>query len=163
MDSIIRGLVVYLVLLILFRLMGKRTLAQITTFDAVLLLIISEAIQQALLDDDSSMTNAFLLVVTLLGADVLLSIGSMRSGMLDTLINDAPLVLIDDGRINQRRLAKARVSEDDILEQGRQNHGIERMDQIKYAILERGGAISVIPRQVSWIAPNPESSSSGSS
>ena len=60
MDSVIRGLVVYLVLLIVFRFSGKRTLAQTTTFDLVLLLIISETIQQALLDNDNSMTNGLL-------------------------------------------------------------------------------------------------------
>jgi uncharacterized membrane protein YcaP (DUF421 family) len=153
MDSIVRGLVVYAVLLVLFRLMGKRTLAEITTFDAVLLLIISEAIQQALIDNDNSMTNAFLIVVTLLLADVLLSFLSYRFKRVDELVNDTPLILIEDGHVHLRRLDKSRVSEDDILEQGRRSHGIERLDQIKYAILERNGGISIVPRQVSWIAP----------
>jgi uncharacterized membrane protein YcaP (DUF421 family) len=61
MDSVLRALAVYAVLLLVFRIAGKRSLAQITTFDAVLLLIISEAVQQALVDGDESMSNAFLL------------------------------------------------------------------------------------------------------
>ncbi len=74
MESVVRGALVYVVLLVLFRISGKRSLAQITTFDFVLLLIVSEAIQQAMIATDNSMTNAFLLVATLLGIDVALSL-----------------------------------------------------------------------------------------
>lgn len=145
MDAILRGALVYLFMLVLFRITGKRSLAKITTFDAVLLLIISEAIQQALLDGDDSMTTAFLIVVTILGLDVALSLVNIRSTRFDKLVNDTPLVLIDDGTRHEDRMRKARVSADDILEQGRTSRAIERMDQIKYAILERGGHISIIP------------------
>jgi uncharacterized membrane protein YcaP (DUF421 family) len=145
MDAVLRAAVVYLILLVLFRLIGKRSLAQITTFDVVLLLIISEAIQQALLDGDDSMTNAFLIVVTLLGIEVALSLVTIRSQLLDKLIDDVPLVLIEDGKLHHWRMKKARVSEDDILEQARHWRAVERLDQVKYAILERSGGISVIP------------------
>ncbi len=156
MGSILRGLAVYFFLLILFRVLGKRSLSQITTFDAVLLLIISEAIQQALIDNDNSMTNAFLVVTTLLGMNHVMQLITVRSQAADKLFNDVPLLLIDDGRVLQDRLKKIRVSEDDILEQGREMFGLERMEQIKYAVLERGGHITVIPRRVSW-APAPAS------
>ncbi len=153
MDSIVRGLVVYAVLLLIFRVAGKRSLAQITTFDAVLLLIISEALQQAMIDNDNSMTNALLIVLTMLGADILVSHLTIRSTKLDNILNDVPLVLIDDGRPLEHPMKKSRVSEDDIMERARILHGIERMDQIKYAILERGGDISIIPRYVAWANP----------
>ena len=79
MESVIRAAAVYLFLLLVFRLAGQRTLAQITTFDLVLLLIISEAIQQALIGNDNSMTNAALVVLTLAGLNVALSILKQRS------------------------------------------------------------------------------------
>ncbi len=154
MDSIVRGLAVYVVLLLIFRISGKRSLAQITTFDVVLLLIISEAVQQALVDNDNSMTNALYLVLTLLGADVVMSVITLRWRKLDSFVNDVPLVLIENGRVLQEPLKKARVSEDDILERARLLHGVERMEQIKYAVLERGGEISVIPWYVSWANPD---------
>ncbi len=156
MDSIIRGAVVYLVLLLIFRVAGKRSLAQITTFDAVLLLIISEAIQQAMLDSDSSMTNAFLLVVTLVGIDILMSLITLRSPTLDRLLNDGPLVLVSDGQVLGERLRKARVSEDDVLEHGRQQWGIEGLEQVAFAVLERSGSITVVPRDVPWLRRRPE-------
>ncbi len=150
MLSIVHALATYVFLLVIFRLSGKRSLAEITTFDAVLLLIISEAIQQALIDGDESMTNAFLIVLTLLAADVLLQKLAMRSGKFDKILNDVPLVLVEDGRVLTDRMDKVRVSEDDIMEEARAIHGLERMDQVKYAVLERNGGITVIPRYVPW-------------
>lgn len=147
MDSILRAALVYLILLVLFRITGKRSLAQTTTFDLVLLLIVSEAIQQALLARDDSMTNAFLIVVTLLAIDIGLSLVKARSSALDKLIDDVPLVLVDDGTPLRDRMKKARVGDDDILASARELQGLERMDQIKYAVLERGGGISIVPKQ----------------
>ncbi len=146
MDSILRAAVVYLVLLVLFRITGRRALAQITAFDFVLLLIIAEATQQAMLEDDNSMTNGFLVVTTLLSLDLGLLALSGRSRIIDLLINDAPLVLVNDGRLLQERMTKSRVSEGDILQSARQQ-GLERMEQIKYAVLERNGNISIIPKE----------------
>ncbi|HEX9970131.1 MAG TPA: YetF domain-containing protein [Acidimicrobiales bacterium] len=147
MDAIIRALAVYGFLLVVFRITGKRSLAQITTFDAVLLLIISEAVQQALIDSDESMTNAFLLVLTLLGADVVMSLITIRSDKVDKLLNDVPLVLVEDGHVHEDRLKKARVSSDDILEHARELRGLESMDQVKYAVLERNGTVTVVPKE----------------
>src|ERR687890_1419537 len=98
MDSVARAAAVYLVLLLLFRLVGKRTLADTGVFDFVLLLIVSEAIQQALIDDDNSMTNAFLIVMTLLGLNVGFSLLKQRSPLVDRLVDDVPLVIVADGR-----------------------------------------------------------------
>ena len=156
MDSIIRGITTYFFLLLIFRISGKRSLAEITTFDAVLLLIVSEAIQQALIDGDESMTNAFLLVLTLIGTNVLMQWMSTRSPKFDNFFNDTPLVLIEDGQMHRDRMKRVRVTEDDILEQGRALLGVERLDQIKYAVLERSGGITVIPKRVSWANPDLE-------
>ncbi len=147
MDSILRGAVVYAVLLVLFRIVGKRTLAEITTFDFVLLLIISEATQQAMIDNDNSMTNAFLIITTLLGLDIGLSLLGRRFRIVDRLVDDVPLVLVEDGRVLKDRMTKSRVDETDILQSARQLQGLERMDQIKYAVLERSGGISIIPKE----------------
>lgn len=147
MDSVARAAVTYLFLLAVFRLAGKRTLAQITTFDLVLLLLISEAAQQALVGTDNSMTNAFLLVLTLVGLDVALSLWKQRSGLVDKLLDDVPLVLVEDGRPLRDRMDRCRVGEDDILGAAREQRGLERMDQVKYAVLERSGGITVVAKE----------------
>ena len=78
MDAVLRSLVIYVFLLVVFRISGKRSLSQATTFDFVLLLVIGEATQQALLGEDFSMTNAFVVIVTLVGIDILLSLVKQR-------------------------------------------------------------------------------------
>lgn len=146
MESVLRALAVYVILLLVFRLSGKRTLSQVTTFDFVLLLIIAEATQQALLGQDYSITNFFLVVCTLLGMDIGLSVLKRTWPRLDLVLEGQPLIIVDNGRPLQEVMDKARVDQDDILTAARELHGLERMDQVKYAVLERSGGISIIPK-----------------
>jgi uncharacterized membrane protein YcaP (DUF421 family) len=146
MESVIRPALVYLFLLLLLRLTGKRTLAQITSFDFVLLLIISEATQQALIGDDNSMINGAIVVATLIGLNILMSLIKQRSKWFDRVLDDIPLVIVADGKPLKDRMYKSRVDENDVLDAARECHGLERMDQIRHAILERDGQISIIPR-----------------
>ena len=147
MESVIRPALVYLFLLLLLRLTGKRTLAQITSFDFVLLLIISEATQQALIGEDNSMINGAIVVATLIGLNVVMSLLKQRYKWIDRVLDDIPLMIVADGKPLKDRMDKARVDEEDVLDAAREIHGLERMDQIRYAILERSGAISIIPRR----------------
>lgn len=146
MDTILRGAAIYLALLVIMRLSGKRSLAQITTFDFVLVLILAEATQQALLGDDYSVTNAIILVLTLMGIDLLLGLLSLRFHTLGKVVNGVPIVVVADGEPFRDRMTKARLSEADVLEEARISQGLERMDQIKYAVLEKSGSISIIPK-----------------
>jgi uncharacterized membrane protein YcaP (DUF421 family) len=147
MDSVLRAVAIYTFLMLIFRIAGKRSLAQITTFDFVLLLVIGEATQQALLGNDFSITNAMLVIVTLIGIDIGMSLVQQRWPGIGPWVNDVPLLLMEDGKVIQRRLNKSRIAEADILHAARAAHGLERLDQIKYAVLERTGEISIIPRQ----------------
>lgn len=147
MDSVLRGALVYLFLLMIFRLTGKRSLAEVTTFNFVLMLIIAETTQEAMIDRDHSMTNAMLLILTLVGLELVFSLVKQRWPRLDKLIDDVPLIICEDGRLLRERMDKARVDESDVLSAARELQGLERLDQIKYAVLERNGAISIIPRQ----------------
>jgi len=144
-DSILRALAVYTFLLVLFRVAGKRSLSDMIAFDFILLLIISEAIQQALLNDDNSMTNAFIVVTTLVGLNIALSLVKQRSQTLDKLLEGTPVVLVEHGRLLKERMDRVRVDEEDVMHAARQQQGLERLDQIKYAVLERSGGISIIP------------------
>jgi uncharacterized membrane protein YcaP (DUF421 family) len=147
MDTVLRGLSIYVFLLMIFRISGKRSLGQVTSFDFVLLLIIAETTQQALLGDDYSVTNAFLLIGTLVGLDIGLSLLKQRSAKLDRLLEGAPLVIVEEGEPLKDRMDKTRVDEEDILHAARELQGLERMEQIKYAVLERNGDITVVPKQ----------------
>lgn len=145
MNPIIRGLVVYLFVFLIFRIMGKRSLSETTTFDFVLLLIISETTTDALIGEDYSLMACFIMVSTLVGTDLLMSLAKGKWKLFNKVADGAPLVLVEKGKPLKKRMDKTRVDEDDVLEAARMVHGLERMDQIKYAVLERDGTISIIP------------------
>jgi uncharacterized membrane protein YcaP (DUF421 family) len=144
-ESVIRAAAIYTLLLVVFRVTGKRSLGQITTFDFVLLLIISEAAQNGMVGDNYSLTNAFVLIVTLVSIDVLLSLLKTRAPGIEKWLESAPLVIVEHGEPLRDRMRKARVDDSDILQAARRHHGLERMAQVKYAVLERGGDISIVP------------------
>ena len=152
MESVLRALAIYAVLLVLFRITGKRSLGQITTFDFILLLIISEAIQNGMVGSSYSLTNALVLVTTLVVVDVGLSLLKRRSARLEKYLDGTPLVVVEQGRPLRDRMDKSRVDEGDVLSAARRE-GLERMEQIKYAVLERNGQISIIPREPPASAP----------
>lgn len=137
----------YFLLLIVIRVAGKRTLAEITTFDLVLLLIIGESTQQALIGNDYSFTNAVVLIITLVFIDIALSLIKQRSARLDRWIEGTPVLIMKDGVPLTRALQNARIDESDILEAARKLRGLERLDQIKYAILEKDGGITIVPKE----------------
>lgn len=146
MNPVIRGLCVYLFVFIIFRIMGKRSLSETTTFDFVLLLIISETTTDALIGEDYSLMACFIMVSTLIGVDYLFSILKEKVRWFQIVSDGAPLVIVDKGKMLKNRMNKTRVDEGDILEAARSLHGLERMDQIKYAVLEKDGSISIIPK-----------------
>ncbi|SHF99203.1 DUF421 domain-containing protein [Flavisolibacter ginsengisoli] len=147
MNPVFRGAVIYIFLLILFRIMGKRSLNETTTFDFVLLLIISEVTQQALVGEDFSLTASALLITTLMGIDMILTITKQKFAMFGRIVEGAPLVIVDNGKPLKKRMQKTQVDEEDILHAARSNFGIEKMEEIKYAVLEKDGTISIIPVQ----------------
>ena len=147
MDSVLRAMAIYAFLLLLFRVTGKRSMAQITAFDFVLLLIIGEATQQALLGNDFSIINAFIVIGTLMFLELGLSLVKGWVPKLDPLLDSTPLVIVEDGQVLDDRISNERVDLNDILAAARERHGLERLDQIKFAVLERSGGISIIPME----------------
>jgi len=136
----------YLLLMVIFRIAGRRTLSEMTNFDFVLLLVVGEATQQALLGDDFSMTNAALVIVTLIGLDIGLSLWKRRNPTVEKWLEGVPTILVEDGRPVGEAMRRSRVDESDVLSAARQLQGLERLDQIKYAVLETNGGITIIPK-----------------
>lgn len=147
MEAVLRGAVIYLFLLVLFRLAGRRSLANITTFDFVLLLIIAEATQQALLGDDYSITNALIVITTLIVIDIALSLLKKKAPVVGKIIDSVPLVIVDNGKPLTDRMNTARVEESDVLMAARESQGLKALDEIQYAVLEPNGRISIIPKK----------------
>jgi uncharacterized membrane protein YcaP (DUF421 family) len=145
MEPVIRAVTIYVAVMVFIRFSGRRTLAELTVFDFVLLLIISEATQQGMIRDDYSLTNAIVVIVSLILIDIILSLIRQKWNVVDRWFEGVPMVLINDGKLLKDRLDRSRVDENDILEAARRLRGLENMSQIRYAVLEKDGSITIIP------------------
>jgi uncharacterized membrane protein YcaP (DUF421 family) len=147
MDTVLRSAAVYIFLMIVFRISGKRSLSQITTFDFILLLIISEATQQALVGKDFSFINTAVVIVSLVVLDIIFSRMEGRWPAFGRVVGSLPVVVVEHGRLLDDRAKQEGITLSEILAAGREHHGLERLEQFKYAILERHGGISVVPTE----------------
>lgn len=145
MDAVLRAVGMYLVLLVIFRLTGKRTLAQVTMVDFVILLVVGEATAQALLGEDFSITHAGVVILTLIMLERLADVLTWRFPTMARTLDSAPILLVRDGVPLRDTLHRFRLDEDDVLAAGRAMHGLVSMEQIRYAVLESNGGISVMP------------------
>ena len=147
METVLRTVVVYVFILVVFRISGKRSLSQITTFDFILLLIIGEATQQALVGNDFSIINAFVVIGTLVTLEIAFAHLEGRWPKLSRIVGSLPVVVVENGKLLEERAKQEGVTLAEILTAGREHHGLERLEQFKYAILERHGGISVVPTE----------------
>jgi uncharacterized membrane protein YcaP (DUF421 family) len=145
MDSVLRIAVIYGFLMLLFRVGGRRTLGDLSRFDLVVLLIISELVQQAVVADDASLTNAMILCSSLVAFDVALSWLKLRYRRLDEMLEGTPLLVVDRGKPLFEPMRQMRIDTAEVLAAARLAHGIARMEQIRYAVVETSGAISIVP------------------
>jgi uncharacterized membrane protein YcaP (DUF421 family) len=147
MDSVLKSIVVYFVLWLVIRSTGRRTLGQLTVFDFILFLIIGGAAQRALMAQDYSLTHAFLVIATFVIIDIAVSFVERDVPSIAKILKGVPTVVVENGQALSGRLRRARITEEEVLEAARRTHGLERMDEIKFAILEASGRISIIPRR----------------
>lgn len=146
MEMVLRAAAIYLILLIIFKIAGRRTLMQLTNFDLILLLIISEATQQAMLSTDYSVTGSMLTIVTTVSIDILF--GYIKKNLLRQKIFSMVRRLSWWKMVlSSTKIKLVNISVDDILLAAVQHHGIYELKAIKFAILERNGQISIIPEQ----------------
>jgi uncharacterized membrane protein YcaP (DUF421 family) len=147
MDIVLRSAAVYVFLLVLFRIAGQRTLSELSNFDFILLLIISEAAQNALIGDDFSVTTGMAAILTLVLIDLALAYAKKRSRHVEKILEGTPVIVVDHGKVLYKTLASTHVTVDDILQSARDKQGLEKMAQIKYAVLEPAGGISIVPME----------------
>ncbi|WP_330984419.1 MULTISPECIES: DUF421 domain-containing protein [Enterobacterales] len=147
MDMILRAVAIYLILLVVFKIAGRRALLQMTSFDLILLLIISEATQQGLLGNDFSVTGAALCIITLIVMDMLF--GKLKKYLpgAEEMIDGTAVVLVENGVLMRDKMKMADISVDDIMVSARNNQGLTELAEIKFAILETNGHISIIPQK----------------
>ncbi|MBP1773362.1 MAG: hypothetical protein H6P99_2525 [Holophagaceae bacterium] len=144
-EFVLRGLLVYGFLLITLRLTGKRQVGQLAPFDLVLLLVLSNAVQNSMNAGDNTVAAGFVLVVTLLAAHGLLSWITWRSKKVETLLEGRPQILVHNGLPDEAMLASGRITHHELMAAVRQA-GLSDLADVRVAILETNGRINVIAK-----------------
>ncbi|UIF86120.1 DUF421 domain-containing protein [Cupriavidus sp. UYPR2.512] len=145
-EFVLRALIVYGAVLILLRLSGKRQIGQLTPFDLVLLLVISNAVQNAMNGGDNSVGAGLILAVTLVGANAMMGILTWRFRKLELLVEGRPQVLIHDGKVYRDVMQQQHISFED-LNKALRHAGCDSVRQVHFAILETDGTVSVKRRE----------------
>ena len=139
----LRTAVVYFVVLAGLRLTGKREVGQMTPFDLVLLLLIANAVQNAMTGPDVSLTGGIIAAAVLLLLNKIVSVVVHRFGAARRLVEGVPTILVFNGKTIQKNLDAERISQEE-LEQALREHGVDGMSDVRSVVLEVDGAISVL-------------------
>ncbi|AZB11223.1 DUF421 domain-containing protein [Chryseobacterium tructae] len=147
MDSIlnvaVRSLCVYLFMVIAIRLFGKNQLSQLNAGDVVLLLLISNAVQNAMVGPDTSLQGGLIAALVLFVANFILKRLMFSNRSFEAFMQDEPVILIRDGVADQTALNRVKITENE-LEEAIREHGIEDIKNVKLSVLEVDGNISVV-------------------
>jgi uncharacterized membrane protein YcaP (DUF421 family) len=141
---VLRTAVVYVGLLVLVRLAGKREIGQMTAFDLVVLLTLSNAVQNAMVGGDNSLTGGLVAAATLLGLNAVITRVADRFPMLRRGLTGSPTLLVSDGHLIESHLRAEGVTADEVM-QALREHGSADLSTVRMAVLEVDGTISVVP------------------
>jgi uncharacterized membrane protein YcaP (DUF421 family) len=145
MDLVVRAVIVFFFVLVLTRVIGRRELSQLAPFDLILLIILGDALQQGLTQDDYSVTGAVLIVGTFALLQVLMSWLSYRFPPVRPVLEGEPLIVVEDGKPIDKNLKRERITLEDLMESARL-HEIRSLDEVQWAVLERNGEISFLKK-----------------
>ena len=145
-EFVLRAAIVYVFLLFLLRITGKRQVAQITPFDLVLLLVLSNAVQNSMNGGDNSALGGMISAVTLIALNYLVGYATQRSRRIEIIIEGLPEVLVRDGKVYWDVMRRSRVTEQE-LQAAARVQGCENIEHIHLATLENSGRISILPMQ----------------
>lgn len=145
-EYILRAIVIYSVVFILLRVIGKKQIGELGPFDLVLLLIISEAVSSSLTGGDNSVTAGVISVTTFIAMNYLLDTLMFKSKKVEKILDGEPMMIIENGRINEKVRQKEKITYDEIASVLRE-HGVTKLSDVQFAMVETNGQISIIEDQ----------------
>jgi len=146
MDIVLRSIVMFVFVYLVMRVSGRRELSSLTAIDLVLVIVLGDLIQQGITQDDYSVTGAMIAVGTIAGMQVFASWISFRSARARRVLEGDPIVVIQDGNVIERNLARERMTAEELSEEMRLNQ-IGSIDEVAWAVLESNGQISFVKKQ----------------
>lgn len=148
LHVIVSSAVVYLFITLAIRIFGKKELAQLSVLDLVFILLISNAVQNAMVGSDTSLSGGLIAAGTLFLLNFVFKYLLYRSRKLTRLLEGEPVILVSEGSINDQNLRKLRITTDELLEAIRE-HGVQSIQDVNLAILEVDGNISILSHNFS--------------
>jgi uncharacterized membrane protein YcaP (DUF421 family) len=146
MDIVLRAAFAFAFIFFLARVAGRRELSSLEPFDLIMLIVIGDLVQQGVTQSDYSVTGLVLAAGTIALLQVAVSYLNYRFRSVRTVLSGEPLVVVEDGRVLERNLARERVTVEELQEQARQSQ-IASLDEVRWAVLETSGQISFITKQ----------------
>jgi uncharacterized membrane protein YcaP (DUF421 family) len=143
-EFLVRATVVYAFLLLLLRITGKRQVGQLAPFDLVLLLVLSNAVQNSMNGGDNSITGGLITATTLVALNWFMAWSTYRSKWIEGLVEGHPVILVHNGRINHAAMRKVQMTSHE-LEASLRAAGYTGLDKVRFAVLENNGHVSVMP------------------
>jgi uncharacterized membrane protein YcaP (DUF421 family) len=146
MDIVIRAAFIFFFILLLTRVVGRRELSSMEPFDLILLVVIGDLVQQGVTQNDFSVVGAVLAITTMGMLTVLVSWAGWRWRVLRPVLEGEPIILVQDGEPIKRNLDRNRITVDEVAAAAREQQ-VEKLDGVRWAVLETNGRISIIPKQ----------------
>jgi uncharacterized membrane protein YcaP (DUF421 family) len=145
MDIALRSTFLFCFIYLLTRVVGRRELSSLEPFDLFLLIVLGDAVQQGLTQDDYSVTGAMIVIVTFGVLQVTLSYATYRFPRLRPVLEGEPVVVVQDGKPIERNLRRERITLEELAEAARKQQ-IATLDEVRWAVLEKSGEINFIPK-----------------
>jgi len=146
MDIVLRAAFAFAFIFFLTRVAGRRELSSLEPFDLIMLIVLGDLVQQGVTQSDYSVTGLVLAAGTIALLQVAVSYLNYRFRHVREVLSGEPIVLIDDGRVQERNVHRERLTRHELEEQARLNQ-IASLDEVRWAVLETSGRISFIPKQ----------------
>ncbi|HET7046835.1 MAG TPA: YetF domain-containing protein [Solirubrobacteraceae bacterium] len=146
MDLVIRAAVIFFFIFLVTRIAGRRQLSELEPFDVILLVVLGDLVQQGITQSDESVTGTLIVISTVTLLSVSVGWLSFRFGRVRLITEGEPIILIHDGELVEPNLRRERLTRGDLEEEVRRQQ-LTTLDEVRWAILEDGGTISIIPKQ----------------
>jgi uncharacterized membrane protein YcaP (DUF421 family) len=147
MDIVLRALVAYVFILFLMRVVGRRELSSMEPSDVILLVVIGDLVQNGVTQSDYSVTGIILAAGTIGLLATLTAYVTFRWSRIRNVIEGEPVILVEDGKLIERNMKNERLTLDEVMEQARLQQGVESLDDVRWAVLETSGSISVVKKE----------------
>jgi uncharacterized membrane protein YcaP (DUF421 family) len=146
MDIVVRAAVAYLFILFLMRIVGRRELSSMEPSDVILLVVIGDLVQNGVTQSDYSVTGVVLAAGTIGSLATLTAYLTYKWSRIRNVVEGEPVILVEDGKLIERNLKNERLTPDEVMEQARLQQGVESLDEVKWAVLETSGSISIVKK-----------------